>query len=104
KPIDRIVDARIGLAPKAPSLIGLQIGDCARQMIGPIPVLEFFAQGWVGHDRAHHENGLLHRLACPYSGRLSCFRAGIATCLVRSMASARQMRARVARGMITSSI
>ena len=39
-----------------------------------------------------------------YTGKLSCFRPGISTCLLRSMASARASRRRVACGMITSSI
>ncbi len=42
--------------------------------------------------------------AALYTGKLSCFRPGISTCLLRSMASARAMRWRVACGMITSSI
>jgi hypothetical protein len=39
-----------------------------------------------------------------YSGKLSCFLAGISTRFSRSMASARATRARVALGMITSSM
>ena len=39
-----------------------------------------------------------------HSGRLSCLRAGISTRLLPSMASARAMRARVACGIITSSM
>jgi hypothetical protein len=40
----------------------------------------------------------------PHNGRLSCFRAGISTCLFLSIASARAMRRRVECGMMTSSI
>jgi hypothetical protein len=39
-----------------------------------------------------------------HTGKLSCFLPGISTVLLRSMASARAMRGRVALGMITSSI
>src|SRR5258707_616898 len=39
-----------------------------------------------------------------YSGRLSCLRAGISTFFPLSIARARAIRLRVARGMITSSI
>ena len=39
-----------------------------------------------------------------YTGKLSCFLAGISTVLPRSIASARAMRERVACGMMTSSI
>ncbi len=39
-----------------------------------------------------------------YTGKLSCFRAGISTFLPLSIPSARASRLRVARGMITSSI
>ena len=38
------------------------------------------------------------------SGKLSCFLAGISTCLFFSIAKARAMRLRVECGMITSSI
>lgn len=39
-----------------------------------------------------------------HTGKLSCFRGGSSTVLVRSMASARAMRERVIDGMMTSSI
>ena len=39
-----------------------------------------------------------------HTGKLSCFLPAISTVLPRSIASARAMRGRVARGMITSSI
>ena len=39
-----------------------------------------------------------------YTGKLSCFLAGISTCLFFSIASARASRRRVECGMITSSI
>jgi hypothetical protein len=39
-----------------------------------------------------------------HNGKLSCFRTGSSTCFTRSMASARARRARVACGMITSSM
>ena len=39
-----------------------------------------------------------------YSGKLSCLRAGISTCLLRSIARARAILRRVECGMITSSI
>jgi hypothetical protein len=40
----------------------------------------------------------------PHTGKLSCFRRGISTCLPRSMASPRAIRRRVECGMITSSM
>jgi hypothetical protein len=39
-----------------------------------------------------------------HTGKLSCFRLGISTCLFLSIASARATRRRVSCGMITSSI
>ena len=40
----------------------------------------------------------------PHTGKLSCFLAGISTCLFFSIASARARRRRVECGMMTSSI
>jgi hypothetical protein len=51
---------------------------------------------------AFGRNGLAK--AAFYTGKLSCFRFGISTCFPRNIASARAIRLRVARGMITSSM
>src|SRR5262245_38783879 len=58
------MDIGIGLAPQAPALLGTKIGDPARQMVGRIALIEPSAQGGIGDDRAHDENGL-HRPGPP---------------------------------------
>ena len=73
--------------------------DSPRQVVGRIPMIEFVTQRLSDHG-ADEKAGFGHR----HTGKLSCFLAGISTCLFFSIASARAMRRRVECGMITSSI
>src|SRR5262245_15726947 len=88
--IDGVMHALLHLAPEAPGLFTFKYFDRPRQVVGRIPMIEFIAQR-SGNHGANEQEGFW----IAHTGKLSCFRAGISTCLLRSIASARAMRRRV---------
>jgi hypothetical protein len=60
KSIDRVMHARLGLAPEAPGLVAFENPDRPRQVVGRIPMVEFIAQG-LGDDGADEEKGGGHK-------------------------------------------
>src|SRR6516165_5973509 len=49
KLIGGVVHARIRGAPEAPAFLRFELGQCHRQMVRRIPVIEFFAQPFFDH-------------------------------------------------------
>ncbi len=64
--IDRVMHARLQLAPEAPGLLAFENLDRPRQVVGRIPMVEFIAQG-RGDDGMDEEEGVR---------QVSRFRAG----------------------------
>ncbi len=53
--------ARLALAPEAPAFLGFEAGEGLREMVGRIPMVEFFARRLVD-DGTDDEIGLGHRI------------------------------------------
>src|SRR5262249_61730553 len=68
--VERIVDRWVAAAPEAPAFLGTEFIHRQRQMVRPIPLIEFRALALIWHLRSNHEIGFacLHvRSSCKKS-------------------------------------